>query len=811
MVYSEELDGMFSRASETTFRFGHRDMNADFFLIACMENQSKAKEVIEAYAPGMGLIISSALSENYSESGAQTVQQGMSPFDQDMSRIMKVLDVEVKMGSLKLVKEITSLEVLKAILIDNKTKTAKILEKLGITIESLKEAETKKGSSQKKQATKPTKSKTPILDNFCRDITQEAADGKLDKIIGREKEIERVVEILGRKKKNNPVLIGEPGVGKTAIVEGLAMAVSNNTVPRVLQNKRIMELILNDLVAGTKYRGQFEERMKVLIDELKNNQDVILFVDELHTIVSAGNSEGALDASNVFKPHLAKGTIRIIGATTLSEYRKYIEKDAALERRFQTVMVEEPTEEETKEILHQIAKTPQNGYEAFHNVAYTDEAIDTCVDLSVRYINNKFLPDKAIDLLDESGSRVKIHTKIETPDEIKEFEGELEGLKTALELAKANENYEAAADIQEKIKFLSTRLEEKNKEFEKQIKSNLPTVDKIEVERTAARMTGIPLEKISETEVEKLKSMEETLNKVIIGQPVAVKAVSNAVKRNRAGLKDPKKPIAVFVFLGPTGVGKTYIAKKLTEHMFDTEDALLRFDMSEYMEKHEASKLIGAPPGYVGYDEGGQLTERVRRKPYSVILLDEIEKAHPDVFNLFLQVFDDGILNDAYGRKIDFKNTVIIMTSNIGTSFAKESLGFLQDTYETKNNERKKELEKKFGQFFSNELVNRIDEIIVFNELTKEDINKIVEIELEAFSKRIATGKYKLNLTFDEKVINFVSQEGYDPKFGARPIKRSIKKNIEDVLVDMLINGDFTEDDKILVTFTDNKINFIKQ
>ncbi len=641
-----------------------------------------------------------------------------------------------------------------------------------------------------------SKSKTPVLDNFGRDLTRLAEEGKLDPVVGREKEIERVSQILSRRKKNNPLLIGEPGVGKSAIAEGLALRIIKRKVSRVLFDKRVVTLDLASLVAGTKYRGQFEERMKALMNELEKNSDIILFIDELHTIVGAGGATGSLDASNMFKPALARGEIQCIGATTLDEYRQYIEKDGALERRFQKVMVEPTSIDETIQILRNI----KDKYEDHHNVLYTPEAIEACVKLTDRYLTDRYLPDKAIDALDEAGSRVHIMS-IKVPEQILEIEKQLENIREEKIQVVKRQRYEEAARLRDAEKKLETELEKAQAEWEIEVRKNKEIVSEDNVAEVVAMMTGVPVQRIAQAEGSKLAKMAEDLQKRIIGQDEAVLKIVKSIQRNRAGLKDPGKPIGSFIFLGPTGVGKTQLAKELSRLLFDSEDALIRIDMSEYMEKFAVSRLVGAPPGYVGYEEGGQLTEKVRRKPYSVVLLDEIEKAHPDVFNLLLQALDDGHMTDSLGRKVDFKNTIIIMTSNIGSRQLKDfgtGVGFGTTARTDQVDEMAKGvIENALKKTFAPEFLNRIDDIVVFKNLGKAEIGKIIDIELEKLYARIQALGYSLVLTDEAKA--FVADKGFDEKFGARPLNRAIQKYIEDPLADHIINSRLENGDTIKI------------
>ena len=660
------------------------------------------------------------------------------------------------------------------------------------------------GGSPSGQSRKPgeSKSKTPVLDNFGRDLTKMAEDGKLDPIVGREKEIERVSQILSRRKKNNPILIGEPGVGKSAIAEGLALRIIQRKVSRVLFNKRVVTLDLASLVAGTKYRGQFEERMKAVMNELEKSPDVILFIDEIHTIIGAGGASGSLDASNMFKPALARGEIQCIGATTLDEYRQYIEKDGALERRFQKVMIEPATVDETLQILNNI----KSKYEDHHNVNYTPEAIKACVSLTSRYITDRHLPDKAIDALDEAGSRVHI-TNINVPENILEIEKKIEEIKDQKTLVVRNQKYEEAAKLRDVEKQLQQQLDVAKKAWEEETKNNRVTVSEEDVAQVVSMMTGIPVHRVSQNETNKLLNMGEEMKGRVIGQDNAVAKVVKAIQRNRAGLKDPNKPIGSFIFLGPTGVGKTQLAKILSKYLFDSEDALIRIDMSEYMEKFAVTRLIGAPPGYVGYEEGGQLTEKVRRRPYSVVLLDEIEKAHPDVFNMLLQVLDDGQLTDSLGRKIDFKNTIIIMTSNIGARQLKEfgtGVGFSTSAkQDNKDDVSKGIVENALKKAFAPEFLNRIDDVIMFNSLSKDDIHKIIDIELDKLYGRLSSLGYSVRLTDTAK--DFIEEKGYDVQYGARPLKRAIQKYVEDPLAEEILKTTLGEGDIIEVDFDKDK------
>ena len=654
-----------------------------------------------------------------------------------------------------------------------------------------------KGSKQSGNA----KSKTPVLDNFGRDITKMAELGALDPIVGRESEIERVSQILSRRKKNNPILIGEPGVGKTAIVEGLALRIVQRKVSRVLFDKRVVSLDLAALVAGTKYRGQFEERMKAIMNELEKNRDVILFIDEMHTIVGAGGASGSLDASNIFKPALARGELQCIGASTLDEYRMYIEKDGALDRRFQKVMVDPPSVDDTIKILNNI----KSKYEDFHNVNYDQEAIDACVKLSDRYVTDRLLPDKAIDVMDEVGARVHLKN-INVPQNIVELEGKIEDVKNEKNKVVKSQKFEEAASLRDTEKRLQEDLEKAKNVWEEESKHKRFPIGEEDIAEVVSMMTGIPVRRMVEAETEKLKKMTEDMRGMVIGQDEAIAKVVKAIQRNRVGLKDPKKPIGTFIFLGPTGVGKTELARALSRQMFESEDSLIRIDMSEYMEKFTVSRLIGAPPGYVGYEEGGQLTERVRRKPYSVILLDEIEKAHPDIYNILLQVLDDGQLTDGLGRKVDFKNTLIIMTSNIGVRQLKDfgaGVGFATAAkVENQDEENKAVIEKALKKTFSPEFLNRIDDVVIFNSLSKENIFNIIDILMKGVMKRLVNLGFSLELTANAK--DFLADKGYDVQFGARPLHRAIQKYLEDPLAEEILNRNVKAGD-VLIADTDEE------
>ena len=661
----------------------------------------------------------------------------------------------------------------------------------------------------KSESKSKVKSKTPVLDNFGRDLTALANSGKLDPVIGREKEIERVSQILSRRKKNNPLLIGEPGVGKSAIAEGLALRIIEKKVSRILYNKRVVTLDLASIVAGTKYRGQFEERMKAVMNEIEKNGDIILFIDEIHTIVGAGGATGSLDASNMFKPALARGEIQCIGATTLDEYRQYIEKDGALERRFQKIIVQPTTVDETLEILRNI----KDQYESHHNVNFTDKALEACVKLTDRYVSDRFLPDKAIDAMDEAGSRVHI-TNMDVPKNIVDLEQSLEEVRNKKNEVVKKQKYEEAAKLRDDEKRIEKELLNAQEQWQEDIKLHRETVDENDISEVVSMITGIPVNKIAKAELKELNNLGNNISGKVIGQEEAVNKVVKAIQRNRAGIKDPNKPIGSFIFLGQTGVGKTQLAKILSSELFNGSDSLIRIDMSEYMEKFAVSRLIGAPPGYVGYEEGGQLTEKVRRKPYSVILLDEVEKAHPDIFNMLLQVLDEGSLTDSLGRKVDFKNTVIIMTSNLGARQVKDfgnGVGFGTESMKSQEAKNiKSTIEKSLKKAFSPEFLNRVDEIVVFNSLEKNDLKKIINIELEKLKKRLNELGYEIKIS--AKALSFLCEKGFDKKYGARPLKRAIQNYVEDLIAEEIVKSNIKEGNKFKIDCNKNntELNIIK-
>ena len=819
--FSEGLQKVFKQ-SKTEAKLLHSEfLSTEHFLLGIIKTDNSAKEILENLQADLTQI----------RRKIESLNINTNPFAEEKESISftKLADYAVKRADLECRQykssEINTVHLLLGILYKIEDPATNILSAYDIDYENVaKEYQSMlKNSGQLPKSSaydddeereeygqmkKPTgnigasKSKTPTLDNFGRDLTALASEGKLDPVIGREKEIERVSQILSRRKKNNPLLIGEPGVGKSAIAEGLALRINQKKVSRVLFGKRVITLDLASLVAGTKYRGQFEERMKAIMTELEKNRDVILFIDELHTIVGAGSSTGSLDASNMFKPALARGEIQCIGATTLDEYRQYIEKDGALERRFQKVMVEPTSIEETILILNQI----KDKYEDHHNVTYTDEAIAACVNLSARYITDRFLPDKAIDAMDEAGSRVYIKN-MKVPTDIIENESKIEEIKDLKQKAVKAQDYLEARKLKDEEERLQMELAVAQEKWDKEVKEKKEVVTEENVAEVVSMMSGVPVTKVGKNEMDKLANMDALLNGKVIGQEDAVKKVVKAIQRNRAGLKDPNRPIGTFIFLGTTGVGKTELAKVMARELFDSDDALIRIDMSEYMEKFAVSRLVGAPPGYVGYEEGGQLTEAIRRKPYAVVLLDEIEKAHPDVFNILLQILDEGHVTDSLGRKVDFRNTIIILTSNIGTRDLKDfgdGVGFGTSAKKSNTDARARAtIESALKKAFAPEFLNRIDDIIIFNALEKEDIKKIIDLELNKLYKRLEKLNYSIQLTDEAK--DFIAEKGWDKDFGARPLKRAIQKYIEDLLAEMLVNKQFTEGEEVVLKLNDAK------
>jgi ATP-dependent Clp protease ATP-binding subunit ClpC len=809
--FSNRVQDVIRLSREEAIRLGHDYIGTEHLLLGIIrEGEGIAIKIFKNLGVDAPKI-KKAVEDTVRQSGG-SLTVGNIPLTKQAEKVLKITYLEAKLFKSDV---IGTEHLLLSILREDDNLAAQILHQFNINYENTKNEllnilsgkPTAGGAPQsapKPQAEKKAeKTKTPVLDNFGRDLTKSAIEGKLDPIVGREKEIERVAQVLSRRKKNNPVLIGEPGVGKTAIAEGLALRIINKQVSRVLHNKRVVTLDLAALVAGTKYRGQFEERMKAVMNELEKAKDVILFIDELHTIVGAGGASGSLDASNIFKPALARGDLQCIGATTLNEYRQYIEKDGALDRRFQKIMVEPATVDETIQILNNI----KSKYEEHHNVRYSPEALAQAAKLSDRYITDRFLPDKAIDVMDEAGSRVHL-ANITVPQEIVDLELEVEKVRQSKNQVVKNQNYEEAAMLRDNEKKLLNELEQLKIEWDIKSQSMVFDVTEDNVSDVVAMMTGIPVNRIADGESQKLVKMEEHLKKVVIGQDEAVEKISRAIRRARAGLKDPNRPIGSFVFLGPTGVGKTELAKQLAKFLFDTEDNMIRIDMSEYMEKFNVSRLVGAPPGYVGYEEGGQLTEKVRRKPYSVVLLDEIEKAHPDTFNILLQVLDDGILTDGLGRKVDFKNTIIIMTSNIGTRDIKldKVFGFGEGKEGSKYDKMKSAIDETAKKVFSPEFLNRIDEMIVFKQLAKESIIKIVDVGIEKLLKRIKLQGITIDVTKAAK--EYLAEKGYDQNYGARPLRRAIQKYLEDPLSEEILKGNFKEGSSIKVKHRKNAEDF---
>jgi ATP-dependent Clp protease ATP-binding subunit ClpC len=814
--FSNRVKEVISLSREEALRLGHDYIGTEHLLLGMIrEGEGVAISLLKKLGVSMDELRLAIEQATKGTSHNNVKNLANIPLTRQSEKVLKITYLEAKIFKSQL---IGTEHLLLSILRDEDNIATQVLEKFDINYEVVKElleyqtenpmasSDTDEGDEEssrmfggggsgKESSKSGEKSRTPVLDNFGRDLTKLAEDNKLDPIVGRVKEIERVGQILSRRKKNNPVLIGEPGVGKSAIAEGLALRIVQKKVSRVLFGKRVVTLDLASLVAGTKYRGQFEERMKAVMNELEKSPEVILVIDELHTIVGAGGASGSLDASNMFKPALARGEIQCIGATTLDEYRQYIEKDGALARRFQVVMIDATTPEETMDILNNIKEK----YEDHHHVNYTDEAIEACVKLSDRYISDRFLPDKAIDVLDEAGARVHINN-IHVPKEIIELEESIENIKKEKNKVVKSQKYEEAAQLRDREKKLIDQLEQAKARWEDETKTKRYTVAEDNVAEIVGMMTGIPTNRIAQNESQKLMGMAEQLSSKVIGQDEAIEKLVKAIRRTRVGLKDPKKPIGSFIFLGPTGVGKTELAKVLATYLFDKEDALVRVDMSEYMEKFSVSRLVGAPPGYVGYEEGGQLTEKVRRKPYSVVLLDEIEKAHPDVFNILLQVLDDGILTDGLGRRVDFRNTILIMTSNIGVRDLKDfgaGIGFSTAAKSQDGDEvMKSTIQNALKKVFSPEFINRLDDLIIFNSLKREHIHQIIDISLDKLFGRISTLGFNIDLT--EKAKDFLSDKGYDPQYGARPLNRAIQKYLEDLVAEEILKGDIAEGDTMV-------------
>ena len=821
--YSEEMNYALNEAKSIAVFHQSPTVGVEHILAAVLKypNDSECKRLFDVYRIDVNNLrtqIESIIDENEEKENRTVENIKMTPQAENTLRLSFLISKEFRSENVEA--QHFLLAILKDGRADGTSVSKTLLKRAGMTYESLSDeirssdvmaargGMATASDDDDDEGSRPVVQKrprgrgseTPMLDNFGKDLTRLAEEGKLDNIVGREKELERIAQILSRRKKNNPVLIGEPGVGKSAIAEGLALRIVQRRVSRTLLNKRVIALDMASMVAGTKYRGQFEERMKTILMELEKNPDVILFIDELHTMVGAGGSPGGLDASNMFKPALARGEIQCIGATTLDEYRQYIEKDGALERRFQKIMMEPTTVEETIEILNNI----KDKYEDHHLVKFSDEAIQACVSLSNRYITDRCLPDKAIDALDEAGSRVHI-LNIHVPDEIVEMEQQIENFQKLKNDAIKEQKFNLAAEYRDQIKMTEGELEKMKNEWENKIDLERPVVTEDNVAEVIAMMTGVPVQRIAKNEGEKLLKMADELAGKVIGQDDAIAKIAKAIRRNRAGLKDPNKPIGTFIFMGPTGVGKTYLAKILAEYLFDSQDAMIRIDMSEYMEKHTVSRLIGAPPGYVGYEEGGQLTEKVRRKPYSIVLLDEIEKAHHDVYNVLLQVFDEGQLTDGIGRKVDFKNTILIMTSNIGSRELKDfgtGMGF--STSATEANKGKlvnSVLENALKKTFAPEFLNRIDDIVYFNNIEKPDVIRIIDIELAKLISRVELMGLKVTVT--DKAKEFLAETGWDANFGARPLKRAIQKNVEDLLAEEILKQTFAENASVTVDYDD--------
>ncbi len=791
-VFTARMQKVLRLAREEADRLGHDYIGTEHFLLGLIR---EGEGVAIAALINLGLdldVIRQAIEDAVGAAGGTALAQQQLPFT---PRARQVLEISVRQSRQMKVDYTGTEHLLLALIKDKEGVAAEILTAYGVTYKNVQDEVIAILSGKRAGKKEPAKSKTPFLDHFSRDLTRLAREGKIDPTIGREKEIERVSQILSRRKKNNPVLIGEPGVGKTAIVEGLAQRIVEKQVPQILDGKRLVALDLGGVVAGTKYRGQFEERIKGIMNELQQNQDVVLFIDELHTIVGAGSAEGTLDASNMFKPALARGELQCIGATTLDEYRRYIEKNGALERRFQTIMVEPPSVEDSIEILKGLRKS----YEEHHKAKITDEAVVAAAKLSDRYINDRYLPDKAIDVIDEAGSRVHL-SKVVIPQEIRDLERAIEEVEKKKEAVVEQQHFEEAIALRDEGRRLKEALEHGKKDWEKEVSDYQVEVTEEDIAEVIASMTGIPVFRLAREESEKLLQMEKELKKRIVGQDEAITAIAKAIRRSRSGLKDPKRPIGSFIFLGPTGVGKTELARVLAEYLFEDEEALIQIDMSEYMESCSLSRFIGAPPGYVGYDEGGQLTEKVRRKPYSVVLFDEIEKAHPDFFNLLLQVLDDGRLTDSFGRHVDFRNAVIIMTSNLGTREIGEnrSLGFQKTSKKFDHKRMEEKILAEMKRMFNPEFLNRVDETVVFRTLGRKEILKIIDILLEEVNERAAAKELTLDLTPGAR--SLIAEKGYDPTYGARPLRRTIQKLVEDPLTEEILEGKFKDGGKVRVS-----------
>jgi ATP-dependent Clp protease ATP-binding subunit ClpC len=801
-MFTDRVKKVLQIAREEAVRLGNDYVGTEHLLLGLVkEGDGVAVAVLRSMSVDLDELSANIEKAITSTGGMMTIGQ-MLPFT---PRAKKVLEIAANEARSMSHKYIGTEHLLLALMKDTESTASNALASAGLEYERVKEEISRVLRGGESVGTPKEKSKTPFLDHFGRDLTGLAREGKLDPVIGREKEIERVVQILSRRKKNNPVLIGEPGIGKTAIVEGLAQKIFEKSIPQVLENKRVVNLDMASIVAGTKYRGQFEERLKALLVELQKNENIIIFIDELHTIVGAGGSEGSLDASNIFKPALSRGEIQCVGATTLDEYRKYIEKDGALARRFQTIMVDPPSTAETVQILMGL----RHRYEDHHKVTYSDKAIEAAVKLAERYISDRFHPDKAIDVIDEAGARKRL-SSMEIPPEIRQMDLEINDVISEKEKSVEHQEFEKAAKLRDKQLKLQETLLEKKALWRKSKAEERLLVDEPTIIEVIATMTGIPLSRLEEEESKKLLHLEDELRKRVIGQDKALEAVAKSIRRSRAGLHNARRPIASFIFLGPTGVGKTELAKALAENLFNSEDALVRIDMSEYMEKFAVSRLVGAPPGYVGYEEGGQLSEKIRKKPYSVILLDEIEKAHPDVFNILLQILDDGLLTDSYGRHVNFKNTIIIMTSNAGTRDVRKtgSLGFGKSSDVSDYEAMRSKVLDELKRIFNPEFLNRVDDTIVFNPLGKEEIAKIVDIQLAEVQEKLKERSVVISVSESAKA--FILDHGFDPILGARPMRRSIQKLVEDRLAEEFLNNRFTDGDTILIEAGNDQLEFSK-
>ncbi|MDR4509257.1 MAG: ATP-dependent Clp protease ATP-binding subunit [Candidatus Brocadiaceae bacterium] len=806
--FTDRARKVMALAREEARRFNHEYIGTEHILLGLVkEGSGVASNVLQNLEVELKKIRLEI--EKIVQSGTDLVSVGQLPFT---PRVKKVLEYSMEEARALGHNYIGTEHLLLGLLREQEGVAAQVLLNMGVKLEDVREevigllgseAAAQAGGSGQEKEEKKGRSKTPALDSFGRDLTQQAKELELDPVIGRQEVIERVIQVLCRRTKNNPVLLGEAGVGKTAIVEGLAQVIVHGNIPELLRNRRIVALDLAMMVAGTKYRGQFEERIKAVMSEVKRAKNIILFIDELHTLVGAGGAEGAIDASNVLKPALSRGEIQCIGATTLDEYRKYIEKDGALERRFQTIVVEPPSKEETVEIL----KGLRDRYEAHHKVQITDEALETATELSIRYITGRFLPDKAIDVIDEASARVRLKSATQPPD-VRDLEEEVGRLEKDKDESVAIQDFERAARLRDKADKLKKKKEMIEKEWRENRAEVEGVVDEEIVDEVVSKMTGIPITRIESAEAKKLLHMEEELHKMVISQEEATSAIAKAIRRSRARLKNPNRPVASFVFVGPSGVGKTHLARSLAKFMFGEEDSLIQIDMSEYMEKHSISRLIGAPPGYVGYEEGGQLTEKIRRRPYAVVLLDEIEKAHPDVFNMLLQIMEDGKLTDSFGRHVDFRNVILIMTSNIGADVIKNqaSLGFRKITDETSYEVMKEQLKKEVEKHFRLEFLNRLDNIIVFKPLNKDDLKKIIEIELRDVKKRLE--HYNISISLTDESLDFLIEKGYNQNFGARPLRRAIESYLEDPLSEEILQGKMEGTKHIKVKVQEGKLGF---